>query len=112
MKIYKIKVNGKVYQVELESVEQSDQHIIHDKIIANPSVSAGETVNSPMQGTIQKVFIKPGQVVKKGDSLLVLEAMKLENDITAEKDFTVKSILVNIGETVNHDQPLIEVIYS
>ena len=105
MKIYHIKVNGKVYEVELESVETKET-----KIESNPSLpSNNETINSPMQGTIQKINVTSGQQVKKGDSLLILEAMKLENDITAEADFTIQEILVQTGDTVNQNQPLIKV---
>ena len=107
MKIYKIKVNGKIYQVELESVEENDATIESHK---KPLKAKGKTIDSPMQGTIQKIFVKPGQVVKKGDSLMILEAMKLENDITAEKNFTVEHVLVQVGDNVDSSQPLLSVL--
>lgn len=107
MKIYKIKVNGKIYQVELESVEENNAAIETHK---QPLKSKGKTIDSPMQGTIQKIFVKPGQVVKKGDSLMILEAMKLENDITAEKNFTVENVLVQVGDNVDSGEPLLSVL--
>lgn len=109
MKIYKVKVNGKVYEVELESVEESNQSIQNNKNTNSTKTISGDSIKSPMQGTIQKILVQPGQSVKKGDSLLVLEAMKLENDITAEKDYQIQELLVKEGDTVNADQPLIKV---
>lgn len=109
MKIYKVKVNGKVYEVELESVETSSASIQTNTPKPKTDKVSGKTIPSPMQGTIQKILVKPGQKVKKGASLLILEAMKLENDITADKDYTILDILVNVGDTVDSDQALIKV---
>jgi biotin carboxyl carrier protein len=109
IKIYKVKVNGKVYEVELESVEESNQSIQNNKNTNSTKAISGDSIKSPMQGTIQKIMVQPGQSVKKGDSLLVLEAMKLENDITAEKDYQIEELLVKEGDTVNAGQPLIKV---
>lgn len=109
MKIYKVKVNGKIYEVELESIEESNSSIKNDPSPKKNQTISGDSIKSPMQGTIQKILVQPGQSVKKGDSLLVLEAMKLENDITAEKDYQIQELLVKEGDTVNADQPLIKV---
>src|SRR6056297_2811622 len=106
MKIYKVKVNGKVYEVELESIEESNKSIKKDTSPKKTTLSGHDSIKSPMQGTIQKVMVEPGQSVKKGDSLLILEAMKLENDITAEKDYLIEELLIKEGDTVNADQPL------
>ncbi len=108
MKIYKIKVNGKIYEVELESVEQNDASIETSPKVSH-STSTGQSIKSPMQGTIQRILVKAGQSVKKGESILILEAMKLENDITAEKDYIIKEILVKEGDTVDSNQALIKV---
>jgi biotin carboxyl carrier protein len=62
-----------------------------------------------MQGTIQKIMVKGGDYVKKGDSLLVIETMKLENIITADNDYSILDILIKEGETVDNNQPLIRV---
>ncbi|HKL47194.1 MAG TPA: biotin/lipoyl-containing protein [Candidatus Izemoplasmatales bacterium] len=110
MKIYKVKVNGRVYQVELESVETKDGSIQADPTPKKSSPShTGKTIPSPMQGTIQDILVKAGETVKKGDSLLILEAMKLENDITADKDYKILEILVKVGDSVDSDQALIKV---
>ncbi len=109
MKIYKIKVNGKVYEVELESVEENDKSI-NDNDSQTPKTSSNKnSISSPMQGTIQNILVKPGQKVKKGDSLLVIETMKLENIITADNDYLVLDILVKEGDSVDNNQPLLRV---
>ena len=72
------------------------------------TVGAGETpVNSPMPGSIFKVECKVGQQVKAGDTLIVLEAMKMEIEVSAPVDGTVKAIAVNTGDTVNTDDLLV-----
>ena len=64
-------------------------------------------MNSPMPGNIFKVECKPGQAVKAGDVLIVLEAMKMEIEVSAPADGTVKSVAVNVGATVNTDDLLV-----
>lgn len=73
---------------------------------AVPQTASGEKVVSPMPGTILKVNVSQGQTVKAGDVLLVLEAMKMENDIVAPCDGVVKQLLVSKGSTVDTDQIL------
>ena len=121
---YIVTLNGKNYEVE---VEKTDAVItsVTDAVapvaaapVAAPaapvaaapaaaSVSAeGEKVLSPMPGTILSVSASAGSAVKAGDVLLVLEAMKMENDIVAPCDGTVKQILVQKGSTVATDDVL------
>ena len=64
-------------------------------------------IKAPMPGTIIKVNAKPGDAVKRGDVLCVLEAMKMENDIMAPDDGTVASVAVNAGQTVQTDAVLV-----
>lgn len=72
-----------------------------------PTATAdGTKIVSPMPGTILAVNVSAGQAVKAGDVLMVLEAMKMENDIVAPCDGTVKQLLVNKGSTVDTDQVL------
>ena len=106
MKIYKVKVNGKVYEVELESVTESNQTIQEEKpAVVDAPKSAGDTpVLSPMAGTILKIEVAVGDTVKKGQTLLILEAMKLENEIVAAQDGTVKAISVTKGQAVTSKQ--------
>ena len=68
---------------------------------------AGEPVNAPMPGTILKVNVSQGQAVKAGDCLVVLEAMKMENEILAPKDGTVTQVVVTKGAAVDTGAPLV-----
>ena len=68
----------------------------------------GEVISAPMGGRVVAINVKPGQAVKKGDILLVYEAMKMENDVEAEKDCVIKRIFVKQDEVVGTDAPLIE----
>ena len=67
----------------------------------------GQQVKSPLPGSVIKVLVSEGQAVKKGDTLLTLESMKMENAIMAEADGTVKQIAVTPGQNVMQDDLLI-----
>ena len=113
MKIYKVKVNGKVYEVELESVTENSGSIVSEKKSDAPAPQApatsgeGTPLLSPIQGTVLKINVSEGSFVKKGDVLLVIEAMKLENDIVAPKDGVIKGIKVSKGQNVNSKDELL-----
>jgi len=99
MKKYKVTVNGHAYEVEIELIDESGVHAT----VSNPApVQCSEEVNvvSPMPGTILNVKVSAGQHVKKGDILFVLEAMKMENEIMADRDATVHSVCVDKGAAV------------
>ncbi|MDO4349584.1 MAG: biotin/lipoyl-containing protein, partial [Eubacteriales bacterium] len=70
-------------------------------------VAGGEKVTAPMPGTVLDVKVSQGASVKKGDILLILEAMKMENEIMAPCDGTVKQVVVNKGASVNSGDALI-----
>ena len=67
---------------------------------AKGAAGAGEPVNAPLPGVVTKVVVAAGQAVKKGDTVVVLEAMKMENNITAECDGTVTGVCVAAGDSV------------
>ena len=120
---YVVTLNGKNYEVE---VTECDAVLlsVSDAVAAPAPVAApvaaapaaapagaavagdGTKVPSPMPGTILSVNVTVGQAVKTGDVLMVLEAMKMENDIVAPCDGTIKQLLVNKGSTVNTDDVL------
>lgn len=70
-------------------------------------MASGEKVTAPMPGTILDVKVSQGASVKKGDVLLVLEAMKMENEIMAPCDGTIKQVTVAKGASVNSGDPLV-----
>ena len=75
---------------------------------AAPTEITGEVLAAPMGGKVISINVKRGDKVKKGDVLLVYEAMKMENDIIAEKDMTIKQVLVKPDDIINTDDPMIE----
>ena len=111
MKVYKVKVNGKVYEVELESVSEVAGTIAAPQVapqVAAPVVSgSGAELNAPMAGTILDVKVSVGQTVNVGDVVCILEAMKLENEVVADKAGVVKSIVVSKGDAVENGQVLV-----
>ena len=75
-----------------------------------PSVAAdGEWVNSPMPGNILNVLVAPGKTVKEGDILVILEAMKMENEIIAPRNGTITQVLVSKGTVVETGTPLVDI---
>ncbi len=82
-----------------------------------PAAVAGHTVNSPMVGTFYqssapgaKAFVEVGQKVNAGDTICIVEAMKMMNQIEADKSGTIGAILVGDGEPVEFDQPLVTIV--
>lgn len=121
----KVTVNGKVYEVETEApkaapvaAKPAAVAAPAPKPAAAPAAPKAETkpaaapaaglqVKSPLPGSVIKVLVSEGQAVKKGDTLLTLESMKMENAIMAEADGTVKQIAVTPGQNVMQDDLLI-----
>ena len=104
-KTYQIKTNGNSYQV----IISNDLDIkIKEMGFSSNNRKKVNIINSPMPGVILDITVKPGQKVKNGDVLLILEAMKMENSIVSPKDGTVKSIHSKKGKTVEKGEKLIE----
>ncbi len=122
MRIYNIKVNGKTFEVkvmgitEVEPVEVKTVKGTAPAVTNAPAPAAapakaasagGTSINSPMQGTILDIKVKVGDAVKAGQTVAILEAMKLENEIKANSDGTVTEIKVSKGQNVSAKDPLI-----
>ena len=122
----KVTVNGKVYEVETEAAAPAAKPVAKPAPVAPKAAPApaaapkaeakansqeptakGQQVKSPLPGSVIKVLVSEGQAVKKGDTLLTLESMKMENAIMAEADGTVKQIAVTPGQNVMQDDLLI-----
>ncbi len=131
--IYKVTLNGKVYEVEVEKGEAVIQAEYEAALpvapaapapaapatpapsaaaasAAAPAAQAGAgTVPSPLPGNINEVRFSAGQTVKAGDVVIILEAMKMENEIVAPKAGTLTKIHVQKGAVVNTGDPLFDV---
>ena len=128
---YKVTLNKRTYEVEVEAGEAMliDEYEAYAPapaaapVAAAPvaaaapaapapapaaaALAAGEVVKSPMPGNILKINVAQGQAVKEGDVLIVLEAMKMENEIVAPKAGSVAQIAVSKGQVVETGTPLI-----
>ena len=117
---YKVTLNGRTYEVEVEAgkamlLDEYEAIVPTAAPVAAPAAApapvaapvAGDAVTAPMPGNILKVNVTPGQAVKEGDVLVVLEAMKMENEILAPKACTVKQVLVSKGSTVDTGATLV-----
>lgn len=112
MKRYEVTVNGQVYEVSLRELKENETvKTSAPAPSAAPSTATasgeGYTVTAPMGGVIMSVKVKENQEVKAGDTLFILEAMKMENEIKAPQDGVVKSILVNESQQVETNQELV-----
>ena len=130
---YKVTLNKRVYEVE---VEQGEAMLIDEYEVKAPAapaaaapaavaapvaaaapaaapaapaagLAAGEVIKSPMPGNVLKINVTPGQKVNEGDVLIILEAMKMENEVVSTKTGTVAQIVVEKGAVVETDSPLV-----
>lgn len=101
MKKYKVNVNGTAYEVEIEEMTGAPAAApVAAPAAAAPAAGAGESITSPMPGNILAVNVAAGDMVKKGQVLMVLEAMKMENEIMAPRDGKVTAVAVTKGAAV------------
>ena len=120
MSIYRIKMNGRTYEMEIDLIEEGKPKkaesvpavtkqatptpvISEEAIEGNPN-----TTTSPMPGAVIQLMAKAGDEVKENDVILILEAMKMENEIVAPRTGKIKALYVSEGQTVSADAPLFE----
>ena len=117
----KVVVNGISFEVEMQGTQLTEDNLPNVDTTSAPEAPAaapaeqpaasasapsaseagkGNPVKAPLPGVVTKILVKAGQAVKKGENILVLEAMKMENNITAENDGTVTAVCVNPGDSV------------
>lgn len=129
--IYIVKINNKEYEVEVEKgqaniLKTTEVAVPVETVLAAPTASAatpaapavsstpaastvGEALNAPMPGTIVDVKVVPGTRVKKGDALLILEAMKMENEVVSPVDGVVSQVFVIKGSSVATNDVLLAI---
>lgn len=140
MKTFKFTISGNTYEVEIKDFEGATANIevngtpysveVHREVkktktptlvraelppsnkekIEKREKGSPEPVTAPLPGSIIEIMVKPGDVIKQGQVLLVMEAMKMENRIRAEKDGVVENVKVTKGENVLQGDILIEMV--
>ena len=121
MRKFQVTVNGQTYEVEVEEISGAatsaparpaapvSAPAAAPKPAPKAAAGAGDPVKAPMPGNILSVAVKAGDAVKSGQTLMMLEAMKMENPIPAPRDGTITSVLVEKGATVEVGQVLVTI---
>jgi glutaconyl-CoA/methylmalonyl-CoA decarboxylase subunit gamma len=140
MKSYKFNINGNSYEVELKEVDENKVHLEVNGVPYNVEIEAemkktktptivrqvdsgprqkeidrkpgGSSfpVTSPLPGVILKLLVKSGDIVRKGDALCIMEAMKMENSLQAERDGVIENVRVKAGDSVLQGDVLFEIV--
>ena len=103
-KIVELKINNNLYNVE---ITDDIDTLLNKMGIKNQKPQKNKDLKSPMPGLVTNILVSIGDEVKKGDNLIVLEAMKMENNLKAEQDAVIKDIIVEKGNSVEKNQLLI-----
>ncbi len=115
-----VTVDGETFQVEIEGLSPSrpqpprrgrTEHTPPpppSEASASPVLVSGNILRSPMPGRVMSILVRPGDAVSAGDEVCVVEAMKMEQSIQSPRDGVIKAVHVEPLETVNADDPLIE----
>lgn len=125
MSKYRIRMNGKTYEMEIELVDDKNEKTQRISAVSETSYESADsvvqvinptavrqttfdndTVKSPMPGSVIKIMVKPGDEVGIGEPVLILEAMKMENEICAPRSGKIKDMFVVEGQTVPGEAPL------
>jgi biotin carboxyl carrier protein len=117
--IAKMEVNGTLYEVEIhKEIKTTKTPTLVRSAVPPPrlseqkikkTISSGTSaVKAPLPGNVLQIFVKPGDEVKRGDKLLMYEAMKMENMVLAEKDGKILNIKVHVGDAIMQGDVLVE----
>lgn len=112
-----VKVNGEAYEVGMEKpaepekkkVELNKPVVIEEADAPSSSTASANATKAPLPGTITGINVAVGDSIKAGEAVLILEAMKMANNIEAEKDGKITAIYVKVGQSVMEDDPLFTV---
>ena len=118
--VAEVTVNGEAYKVEMEPEKEPEKKKV---VLGNPkeqaageesttsaaNVNTANAVKSPLPGVVTEIKVAVGDEVKAGDTVLILEAMKMENNITAEADGSVTGICVSAGDSVMEGTTLLTI---
>lgn len=120
--IAEIDVNGSTYTVEIQQEAKASKtpKLVRPKVFPSTEANIAKTskpsekkgvgrIKAPLPGTILEIKVKVGDKVKLGDRLLVMEAMKMENNINADKEGIVSSVKFNVGDSVLEGDVLVEI---
>ena len=114
--IAEVDVNGSIYQVELEEEVKTTKtpklvrsRPIQTKEVKQKPATGFSKVEAPLPGTIMKITVKEGDEVKKGQTIMIMEAMKMENNVLAEKDGRINKVRVSEGDAVLQGDILVEI---
>lgn len=114
----KVDVNGTIYEVEMEAPVKASKtpRLVRKAVVSKPGEgkiqkggAGASVVKAPLPGSIIKINVAVGDTINPGDTLLVMEAMKMENNVLAEKGGTVKALKVSVGDSVLQDDALVEI---
>ena len=121
MKTYRVKYKENIYELGIELISETEAEHVKvnestqsktQEISEQPSSNESEQLLAPLPGKIFDVKVANGTKVKKGDLLLIIEAMKLENEILAPRDGVIKRLNKNKGESVASGESLLEFAYG
>ncbi len=123
MKRFNVTVNGVAYDVTVEEIDAAAAPVtapVTTPVAPTPAATSAPApkpavasaagaveVKAPLQGTVMKMLVKPGDTVKRGAPVCVIEALKMENDVPAPADGVVASVLVKSGDSVKTDEVLL-----
>ena len=110
--IANVTVNGEEYKVEMEPEAEPEKKVVVKPVAqpapaANANVNTADAVKAPLPGVVIEIKVAVGDEVKQGDTVVILEAMKMANNLEANKSGKVTAICVKAGESVMEDTPLV-----